>query len=401
MLEIEVLGSKSQALPRLGDYAEFVRIGHGYPGSVDGPRRSRGLIFSSSRPLARGDGVNVSRSAVRRIVLAARPHGRPQLSDFRLEEAALPEPGAGEVLLRVLYLSLDPYMRGRMNAGRSYAKPVELGEVMTGEAIAAVLASNHPEYHEGDVVLAGTGWRTHAALNGSALRKIDPSRAPLTTRLGVLGMPGFTAYGGLHAIGKPQPGETVAVAAASGAVGSLVVQLAKIAGARSVGIAGGPEKCAYLTTELGCDAAVDHRDPDFPRLLAAACPAGIDIYFENVGGAVWQAVLPLLNDHARVPVCGLIAQYNAVRHEGPDRLPATMREILSRSLTVRGYLNYEFLPDYFDAFLRDVGAGVCEGRIRYREDIVDGLENAPQKFIDMLDGKNFGKVLVRVARAET
>ncbi len=333
----------------------------------------------------------------RNIVLAARPHGRPKLSDFRLEEAAIPEPGAGEVLLRVLYLSLDPYMRGRMNAGRSYAKPVEVGDVMVGETVAAVLESNDPAYQEGDVVLAGTGWRTHAALNGSTLRKIDPSQAPLTTRLGVLGMPGFTAYAGLHAIGKPRPGETVAVAAASGPVGSLVAQLAKLAGARSVGIAGGPEKCAYLSRELGCDAAVDHRDRDFPQHLAAACPNGIDVYFENVGGEVWQAVLPLLSDFARVPVCGLVAQYNATEHAGPDRLPTTMREILSRSLMLRGFINYEFLADHHEAFLRDVGAGIAGGRIRYREDIVDGLENAPQKFIDMLDGKNFGKVLVRVA----
>jgi NADPH-dependent curcumin reductase CurA len=334
----------------------------------------------------------------RQIVLAARPHGRPQLSDFRLEEAAVPEAGAGEVLVRVLFLSLDPYMRGRMNAGRSYAKPVELGEVMVGESVAVVLASNDPEYHEGDVVLAGTGWRTHAVLRGSALRKIGPAQAPVTARLGVLGMPGFTAYAGLYAIGKPRPGETVAVAAASGPVGSLVGQLAKVAGARSVGIAGGPQKCAYVKDELAFDAAVDHRDPDFPRLLAAACPNGVDVYFENVGGAVWLAVLPLLNDFARVPVCGLVAQYNATENSGPDRLPATMREVLSRSLTIRGFINYEFLAEYSEAFFRDVSSGIADGRIRYREDIVDGLENAPQKFVGMLDGKNFGKVLVRVGR---
>ncbi|MGP6156413.1 MAG: NADP-dependent oxidoreductase [Vulcanimicrobiaceae bacterium] len=332
----------------------------------------------------------------RQIVLAARPHGRPQPTDFRLEESVMPELRAGDVLLRVLYLSLDPYMRGRMNAGRSYAKPVELGEVMVGESIAAVVESRDPGFHEGDVVLAGTGWRTDAVLRGSALRKIDPGHVPVTTRLGVLGMPGFTAYAGLHAIGKPQPGETVVVAAASGPVGSLVGQLAKLAGARSVGIAGGPHKCAYVRNELRFDVAVDHRDHDFPRLLSAACPDGIDVYFENVGGAVWQAVMPILNDFARVPVCGLVAQYNSTTSNGPDRLPATMREILSRSLTIRGFINYEFLPEYHDAFLRDVGAAIADGRVRYREDIVNGLENAPAKFIGMLEGDNFGKVLVRV-----
>jgi NADPH-dependent curcumin reductase CurA len=210
-------------------------------------------------------------------------------------------------------------------------------------------------------------------------------------------MPGFTAYGGLHVIGKPKPGETVVVAAASGPVGSMVGQLAKIAGARAVGIAGGPEKCAYVKTELGFDAAVDHKTPDFATQLSAACPKGIDVYFENVGGAVWQAVLPLLNQFARIPVCGLIAHYNAT---GPDHgtnlLPATMLSILSKSLTVRGFINYEFAAEHFGTFLRDVGQGIANGTIRYREDFVDGLENAPEAFIGMLEGRNFGKLIVRV-----
>jgi NADPH-dependent curcumin reductase CurA len=210
-------------------------------------------------------------------------------------------------------------------------------------------------------------------------------------------MPGFTAYGGLRLIGKPAPGETVVVAAASGPVGSLVGQLAKIAGARAVGIAGGPEKCAYVKDELGFDAAVDHRAADFAANLAAACPDGIDVYFENVGGAVWQAVLPLLNKFARVPVSGLVAQYNdGGEGAGTDRLPATMRAILTKSLTVRGFINYDFAAEHFPAFLREVGAGIADGRIRYREDFVDGLERAPEAFIGMLEGRNFGKLIVRL-----
>jgi len=334
----------------------------------------------------------------RQIVLAARPKGKPQKSDFRLEEVRIPTPGSGQVLLGVLYLSLDPYMRGRMDDRKSYAKPLQVGDVMSGEAVARVIESRHPEYSEGDVVLAHTGWRTHAVSDGAGVRKIDPGGPPVTTRLGVLGMPGFTAYCGLHLIGKPQTGETVVVAAASGPVGTLVGQLAKMAGARAVGIAGGPRKCAYVKATLGFDAAVDHHKSGFAADLAAACPRGVDVYFENVGGAIWQAVLPLLNKFARVPVSGLIAQYNGVGPgDGTDRLPATMREILSKSLTLRGFLYYEFSEQHYAEFLREVGAGIADGRIRFREDIVDHLENAPEAFIGMLDGHNFGKVIVRVA----
>src|SRR5256714_7936927 len=282
----------------------------------------------------------------RQIVLAARPKGRPGLTDFRLEETAIPIPAAGQLLLEVQSLSLDPYMRGRMNDGKSYAKPLEIGEVMPGETAAHVLVSNNSAYVKGDVVLARTGWRTHALSDGTGLRKLDPAAAPITTGLGVLGMPGFTAYGGLRVIGKPQPRETVVVAAASGPVGSLVGQLGQLAGARAVGIAGGPEKCAFVKDELRFDAAVDHRADDFPAQLAAACPNGIDVYFENVGGAVWQAVLPLLNAYARVPVCGLISQYSATGQDtGPNLLPATMRAILTKSLTLRGFINTEFVPE--------------------------------------------------------
>jgi NADPH-dependent curcumin reductase len=269
---------------------------------------------------------------------------------------------------------------------------------MIGEAVARVLASNQPDYSEGDLVLAQTGWCTHAVSKGTGLRKLDPGRMPVTTALGVLGMPGFTAYSGLRLIGKPKSGETVAVAAASGPVGSLVGQLAKIAGARAVGIAGGPEKCDYIKSELRFDAAINHRAADFPAQLVAVCPKGIDVYFENVGGAVWQAVLPLLNNFARVPVCGLVAQYNGVGPaDGMDLLPGTMREILAKSLMLRGFIYSEFFEQHYSEFSREVGTLIAEGRIRYREDIVDGLERAPEAFIAMLEGKNFGKAIVRVS----
>src|SRR5271169_6506194 len=237
----------------------------------------------------------MSETAVKQIVLASRPKGTPTPENFRVEEVPMPAMPPGGLLLRVLYLSLDPYMRGRMDDRKSYAKPVGIGEVMTGESVCEVIASDRPGYAAGDIVLAPTGWRT-----------LYPKLAQITTGLGVLGMPGFTAYGGLNVTGKPKAGETVVVAAASGPVGSLVGQLAKMAGAIAVGIAGGPEKCRYVVEDLRFDAAVDHRAPDFAEQLAAACPKGIDVYFENVGGAIWQAVLPLLNTFARVPVCGLI-----------------------------------------------------------------------------------------------
>jgi len=340
----------------------------------------------------------MSDTKAQQIILAARPKGAPQLTDFRLEETSIPSPDSGEILLQVLYLSLDPYMRGRMNDRASYAQPTALGAVMPGESVAKVIASNHSAYSEGDIVLAHTGWRTHAISDRGDLRKLDPAFAPVTTGLGVLGMPGFTAYSGLRVIGEPKPGETVVVAAASGPVGSLVGQLAKLSGARAVGIAGGQEKCSFVKNELGFDGAIDHKASDFPAQLATACPAGIDVYFENVGGAVWQAVLPLLNDFARIPVCGLVAQYNAAGPgEGSNLLPETMWAILRKSLTMRGFINFEFAEEYYVDFLREVGAGIANGRIRYREDFVDGLEKAPEAFIGMLEGRNFGKLIVRVS----
>jgi NADPH-dependent curcumin reductase CurA len=334
----------------------------------------------------------------RRIVLAARPVGEPKPSDFRLESFAVPQTGPGQVLLRTIWLSLDPYMRGRMNDAPSYAKPVGLGEVMEGGAVSEVVASNNPAYRAGDVVLGQTGWQTHALSDGKGLRKLDPKLAPVSTALGVLGMPGMTAYTALREIGKPKAGETVAVSAASGAVGSVVGQIARINGARAVGIAGGADKCRYVKDELGFDDCIDHRAADFPERLAAACPKGIDVYWENVGGAVFEAVFPLLNFFARVPVCGLIAQYNATElPAGPNRVPQLFRATLTKRLTIRGFIVWDFLS-LQDDFLRDVSQWIRDGRIKYREDIVDGLENAPATLIGLLKGKNFGKQLIRVSR---
>ena len=331
-----------------------------------------------------------------RIVLASRPQGKPTEGDFRLEQLPVPKPGAQELLLRTLYLSLDPYMRSRMDSAKSYAPSVAIGDVMTGECIAEVIESHDAGYAVGDIVLAHSGWQTHAISDGGGVRKIDSTDGPLTTRLGVLGMPGFTAYSGMRVIGQPKPGETVVVAAASGPVGATVGQLGRLAGARVVGIAGGPEKCAFVQNELGFDSVVDHQSPDFAERLANACPNGVDVYFENVGGAIWRAVSPLLNRFARVPVCGLISQFGVAEFPGPDRLPGTMRDVLSKSLTIRGFINYDFAELYPD-FLREIGAGVKSGEIKYKEDIVDGFENTPTAFIGMLDGRNFGKLLVRVA----
>ena len=258
----------------------------------------------------------------RRVVLAGRPVGRPTPANFRLEEAPVPEPADGELLCRTIYLSLDPYMRGRMNEGPSYAEPVEVGEVMEGGTVGEVVRSRLAGFRAGDIVVGRGGWQGFAVLRAGDAQKVDPGLAPISTALGVLGMPGQTAYVGLREIGKPQAGETLVVAAASGAVGSVVGQIAKIRGCRVIGIAGSKAKCDFLVGELGFDAGVDHHAPDFPDRLRAACPDGIDVYWENVGGPVFEAVLPLLNNFARVPVCGLIAWYNATElPPGPDRTP--------------------------------------------------------------------------------
>jgi NADPH-dependent curcumin reductase CurA len=328
-------------------------------------------------------------------VLAAYPHGEPKPTDFRLEEATVPEPGAGEVLLRVLFLSLDPYMRGRINA--TNGARIEIGGLMAGGTVAEIVASNYPGFAAGDVVVSYSGWQEYAVSNGADLRILEPSALPVSTALGVLGMPGLTAYAGLLTIGRPIAGETVVVAAATGPVGSAVGQIAKIRGARAVGVAGGPEKCRALLDEFKFDAAIDRRAPDFAERLRAACPSGIDVYFELVGGPVFRAVVPLLNEFARIPVCGLVSEYNDTElPAGPDTLPVLMRTILGKGLTLRGFSVSDF-AELRPEFERDMRAWIADGRVAYREDIVDGLEAAPQALIGMLRGKNFGKQLVRVA----
>ena len=337
----------------------------------------------------------MSDSVNRRIVLAARPKGRPGPECFRLEDAPVPTPGAGEMLVRTIYLSLDPYMRGRMNDGPSYARPVALGEAMTADTVGAVVRSNLEGFAPGELVVGRGGWQDYALFRAGEAMPVDPALAPITTALGVLGMPGRTAYVGLREIGRPKSGETLVVAAASGPVGSVVGQIAKIGGCRVVGVAGSPAKCGFVTGELGFDACLDHRAADFAAQLRAACPDGVDIYWENVGGRVFETVLPLLNDFARVPVCGLIAWYNASEPPpAPDRSPYLLRQTLTRRLTIRGFIVSDFAPG---DFRKDVGQWIREGRLNYREDVREGLENAPAAFIGLLEGENFGKLMVRVA----
>ena len=336
----------------------------------------------------------MSQSA-KRVVLVSRPVGEPKASDFRVEDCPLPTPNEGQVRLRTIWLSLDPYMRGRMSDAPSYAAPVPVGGVMEGGTVCEVIASNNPGFAKGDIVLARAGWQTHAISDGKGLIKIDPKLGPVSTAVGVLGMPGMTAYTGLLEIGKPQAGETVVVAAASGAVGSAVGQIAKIKGARAVGIAGGKDKCDYVKSELGFDDCLDHRDPDLAAKLKAACPKGIDVYFENVGGAVFEAVFPSLNPFARIPVCGLIAQYNDTGATAPKWASSMMRNVLTKRLTIRGFIVSDFAARQAD-FLRDMSQWVREGKVKYRESITEGLDSAPGAFMGLLKGANFGKQLVRV-----
>lgn len=322
-----------------------------------------------------------------------------QTHHFRLEYDLMPALPPGGVLLRVLYVSLDRDAFAAMGDRKSRADPVGIGQVMGGESISEVVASDHSAHTTGDIVLSSTGWRTHMASDGTGLRKLDPALAPVTSALGVLGSPGFAAYSGIMLIGKPRPGETVVVGDASGPVGSLVGQLAKMAGARAVGIADGPAACHHIQGELGFDAAIDHRMPALPERLARACARGIDIYFENVGsGPIWNAVLPLLNGFGRVPVCGLSGQYSGEGAAvGFNGLAQTLREVASKSLILRGFVNAEFVDTHHEQFLRTVSAGIADGRIRYREEITDGLENAPKAFVEMLEGRTLGKALICVA----
>ena len=333
----------------------------------------------------------------RRFVLASRPEGAPKVRDFRLETVPVPSPEDGQVLLRTVYLSLDPYMRGRMSDAPSYAEPVKLNELMVGGTVGRVVQSRHPDFKEGDWTLAYGGWQDYALARGETLRKLDATRMQPSWALGILGMPGFTAYMGLMDIGQPKPGETVVVAAASGAVGSVVGQIAKLKGCRIVGIAGGQEKCSYVTGELGFDACLDHHQDHLDQRLKDACPNGIDVYFESVGGKVFDAVMPLLNAKARVPLCGLVAQYNATKlPPGPDRLSLLTGTLLKRRIRMQGFIIFDDYGDRYPEFVSAMQPWMAGKKLHYREDVVDGLEQAPEAFIGMLEGKNFGKLVVRV-----
>jgi NADPH-dependent curcumin reductase CurA len=335
----------------------------------------------------------------RQIHLVSRPSNGPELANFALREAPMPEAGEGEVLLRTVFLSLDPYMRARMYDGGNYAACAALDAPMVGSTVSKVIESNNPDFAAGDYVESAHGWQEYAVSDGSGLRMIDPTAAPLSTALGVLGMPGQTGYTALMRHGRPQSGETVVVSAASGAVGSVVGQTARNLGCRAVGIAGGPEKCRFLTEELGFDAAADHRAPDFCAQLAHACLDGIDVYYENVGGAVFMAVLPLLNRKARIPVCGTVS---VDRNNPGDDPTGTMQELLAitlvKQLQITGFIyTDDDLMELVPEFRARASRWVREGKLRYREDIVDGLEKAPEAFLGLFNGANFGKLLVRVS----
>lgn len=335
----------------------------------------------------------------RRILLASRPHGAPTENNFRLEARHVPAPESGQVLLRTVWLSLDPYMRGRMSNAPSYVPPVGLGEVMCGGTVSIVEQSEHADYAVGDWVVGNSGWQDFSLSDGRDLFKLSgPVLKHPSHALGILGMPGFTAYMGLLDIGNPQPGETVVVAAATGAVGSLVGQIAKLKGCHVVGIAGGAEKCRYAEQVLGFDRCLDHRDANLAEQLSRHCPEGIDVYFESVGGKVFDAILPLMNTKGRIPVCGLIADYNRTDLPvGPDRLPQLQSAILRKRLRVQGFIINQDYGHRFDEFFRQMSHWVAEDRLKFREDIADGLDNAPETLIGLLEGKNFGKVVVRVA----
>jgi NADPH-dependent curcumin reductase CurA len=330
-----------------------------------------------------------------RILLARRPQGAPVPEDFRFDAAPLPEPGEGEVLLRHRFLSLDPYQRGRMDDARSYAKPVEIGGVMECGAVGQVAASRDPRFREGDWVLGGFGWQTFSVRPGKVLIPLDPKEAPPSTALGVLGMPGLTAWVGLKDIGEPKPGETLVVSAASGAVGQVVGQLGRIAGCRVVGIAGGAAKCAFVKEKLGFDATVDHRMPLDPQ-LDAACPDGVDVYWENVGGAVQAAVFPRFRDFGRMVMCGMIAQYNTAAGAaasgaapGPNLGP-----VVRKRLRIQGFIVSDTGWKRYADFRAEMLGHIAAGRLTWKEDVVHGLANAPTAFIGLLEGRNFGKLVV-------
>ncbi len=334
----------------------------------------------------------------RQIVLNQRPSGLPDDNTLKLNETAVPAAGDGQMLLRTVYLSLDPYMRGRMNDAKSYATPVQIGEVMTGQVVAEVVSSNIDGFSPGDHVLHGSGWQDYAVSDGNGVMNLGKNPDNPSWALGILGMPGYTAYAGLLKIGEPKAGETVVVAAASGPVGATVGQIAKIKGCRVVGIAGGPDKCKHVVDNLGFDVCLDHKSDDLAAQLKAACPDGIDVYFENVGGKVLYAVLPLLNQFARMPVCGVVSWYNLTGlPEGPDFGPMIMGTILRMKVKVQGFIIFDSFPhSLYKEFSADMQGWLKEDKVQYKEQVVDGLENAPQALNDVLLGKSFGKMVVKV-----
>lgn len=335
----------------------------------------------------------------RQIVLAQRPQGMPDENTLRLDESALPIVRAGEMLLKTRYLSLDPYMRGRMNDAKSYAEPVEIGGVMTGQVVAEVVESEHTDFSVGDWVLSGSGWQDYAVSDGADTLNLGKSPDNPTWALGILGMPGYTAFAGLLKIGEPKPGETVVVAAATGPVGATVGQIAKLKGCRVVGIAGGPAKCQHAVNTLGFDACIDHTSVDFSAELKNACADGIDVYFENVGGKVLYAVLPLLNPFSRIPVCGVVSWYNlSGLPEGPDFGPVIMGTLLRMKVKMQGFIIFDSFPkETYNEFRLAMTQWLLEGKIQYTEQVVDGLENAPQALNELLLGQSFGKMVVKVS----
>lgn len=337
----------------------------------------------------------------RQITLASRPFGAPTADNFNFIENQKPSPKQGEVLLRTIFLSLDPYMRGRMSDAKSYADPVALNDVMVGGSVCRVEESNHADYKQGDWVVAFGGWQDYSVANGNELLKLDNNMVNPSYALGVLGMPGLTAYMGLLDIGQPKAGETVVVAAATGAVGSLVGQIAKLKGCKVIGIAGGETKCTYALETLGFDHCLDHKSDDLAKQLAHVCADGIDVYFENVGGKVFDAVMPLLNSCARVPLCGLISQYNATElPSGPDRLSVLMATLLVKRIRMQGFIVFDDYGHRYNEFSQQMAKWLIAGDIKYKEHKVEGLEKTVDAFIGLLQGENFGKLVVRVGPDE-
>ncbi len=334
-----------------------------------------------------------------RIVLASRPSGNVELNNFRIEKTDLPVPGVDQFLARTIWLSLDPYMRGRMNDAKSYSPPVQINETMEGECVGEIIESNNVNFSVGDIVVDRFGWASHGISNGYTTKKIDSNLVPISTGLGVLGMPGLTAWVGLNDILKAKPGNTLVVSAATGAVGSLVGQLAKLKGIHVIGIAGGPKKTSYAVEELGYDVCIDHKlydTAELRKIISDAAPNGVDYYFENVGGKTLEAILPLMNTFGSIAVCGMIAWYSPTQTKTAAPIPMAWGSILRQRLQVRGFIIFDHY-DRFPEFYKDVAPLVSKGVIKYKESISTGLKSAPQAFINLLVGENFGKQLVKIS----